>query len=130
MSDQTDDQLSRDLRERVIPLLREYLNTLTEIAKRAHELRLQQEKLNALAQKGVDADEAMSLQTRNIYLTKEISYLQELFKRINTPASQLAQYVSQRITHSAVEDLLKIELRLRLGEFEAALLNARRAVLA
>lgn len=47
----------------------------------------------------------------------------ELYYRIKAAATELARYVSQMIEHSNLDDLTRIELGLRLGEFEQALLS-------
>lgn len=55
-------------------------------------------------------------------LTTNNSVDQKYLTRIQPPARKLAQFVSQRL-NKADDDVLRLELELRLAEFEAALVK-------
>ncbi|HWG45595.1 MAG TPA: hypothetical protein VN688_22720 [Gemmataceae bacterium] len=97
----------------VIPLLKEYLEKLRSIAEEAQRIR------------EVFAKERLDKEKKRI-LTLKYDLLTQLFKRLSPPATQLAQEVSQRIEHGKLDELDRVELMLRLAEYEHALLSLPR----
>jgi hypothetical protein len=51
-------------------------------------------------------------------------------QKIRPAAQSLARHVSQRVEHGSLEELEKLELTLRLAEFEYALLHAEKMLAA
>ena len=48
-----------------------------------------------------------------------------LFQKLIPPAQELARFASQQIEFKGLDELRRLELRLRLAEFEAALRSAK-----
>ena len=128
MSDQANEAVSRELREKAIPLLEEYRAKLAAIADQARESGRKLKPLTEREQNSITTQEMNKLRREITSQKFELMNLREAFVRLQVPASQLAQYISQRITHAAVEELLRIELRLRLAEFEAAIARAQQNI--
>ena len=84
-----------------IPLLKEYGEKLKDIVER-----------NQNGKKGsADQDD-----------------LATMMKRLGPPAKLLAQQVSQLIEHAPLDEMTRIELMLRLAEYEHAYLSAQKAI--
>jgi hypothetical protein len=92
-----------------IPLLKEYSKKLDDISEKAHALR-------ETRSKSPDADHKL--------METDVKFLGLLFNRLKPPASNLARHVSQLVEHGNLDDLTRLELILRLAEFESALLSA------
>jgi hypothetical protein len=105
--------LSKQYAARVIPLLKEYLEKFRSISEEAQKIR------ESAAEKSIDKEKKRILRLNH-------DLLQQLFTRINPPATQLAREVSQKIEHGNLDELDRVELMLRLAEFEASLLSLKR----
>ena len=55
--------------------------------------------------------------------------LATMMKRLGPPAKQLAQQVSQLIEHAHLDEMTRVELMLRLAEYEHAYLAAQKMLL-
>jgi hypothetical protein len=102
------EEASRDFAEAAIPLLKEYaqkLNSLRDKVQAIQDLYLRETK------------------QRQQILKAEYRHWEGLFRRLRPPATNLAQQVSQRIEHGRQADLNSVEMKLRLAEFEHALLG-------
>jgi hypothetical protein len=97
--------------DRVIPLLKEYTEKLNGIKMEANKLRRP-------TSTGVSLDHRVwnDLQTK--------------LQALTPPAKSLAQHVSQKLEHGALDEVDRLELWLRLAEFEHALLAAEKVLLA
>lgn len=100
------------LAEGLIPLLKEFTQKLGNIGKEAQELMMQ------LATRGGFFGHSTDL----VALRQRL--LRDSFKQLRPAATQLAQHVSQLVEHGGLEDLTRLELRLRLAEYEATLRSA------
>ena len=113
MSEPTPAELSKQYAARVTPLLKEYLEKFRSIAEEAKRSREEITKVEFNAE-----------QKRLVRLNYEA--LTQLYQRIRPPATELAREVSQRIEHGRLDELDRVELMLRLAEFEASLLSLQR----
>ena len=113
MNEASPSDLSKQFAARVIPLLREYLAKFHSVADQAQRIR------EITAKARLDPEKK-----RILHLKHDL--LQQLFVRINPPATELAREVSQKIEHGRLDELDRVELTLRLAEFEAALLSLKR----
>lgn len=98
------------LAEGLIPLLKEFTRKLRSKRKEAQEIKGQLAKQGGLF--GGSVDEWLNLQNR---------LLQESFRELRPAATQLAQEVSQLVEHANLNEITKLELRLRFAEYQSAL---------
>lgn len=112
MSKSTSSDLSKPFVAAVVPLLKEYLDKLRSIAEQAQQLR------DLVATERLGAEKKRLVQLKYDLLT-------QLAQRLRPPATHLAQQVSQRIEHGNLDEVDRVELRLRLAEFEHALLSVQ-----
>ena len=91
-------------------LLSEYREKLTAICTEVKNLRKEMEEHKA---------------NQNTY-SQEINGQIQLLHKLRSPARALAQHISQKIEHGKLDELAKLELRLRLAEFEHAIITAER----
>ncbi len=54
--------------------------------------------------------------------------LVQLLNSLRLPSTKLAQFVSQQIEHAKLEELDRVELRLRLAEFESSFKSAQKSL--
>lgn len=113
MSEATPAELSKQFAARAIPLLKEYLEKFRAIAEEAKSIR------EVITKAKFNAEEKQL-----VHLNYDV--LTQLYQRIRPPATQLAREVSQKIEHGNLEELDRVELMLRLAEFEASLLSVQR----
>lgn len=113
MNEASPSDLSKQYVARVIPLLKEYLEKFRSISEEVKKIR------EVVAEKGIDKEKQ-----RILRLNHEL--LQQLVKRISPPATQLAREVSQKIERGKLDELDRVELTLRLAEYEAGLLSLQR----
>ena len=95
--------------EALISLLKEYTEKLNDIGEQL---------------RGVIASARRP--TKEFVSTERAALLRKA-RMLEAPALSLARFVSQRIEHAALADLKRLELRLRLAEFECALEDAHKA---
>jgi len=94
---------SNSFAKQAVPLLKEYVQKLNDLAERAS---------------GSEYDgpgTAASL---------KYARLMKLYQRLRPPAVQLIRRVSQMVEHGKLDDFARLELTLRLAEFEHALESA------
>jgi hypothetical protein len=103
-----------------VRLLREFTDKLESITKQAFQLADRADEMRRLTAKGDDP--------RRQRLQNQYQSMSQVFHSMNPAATQLARVVSQRIEHGGLDDLEQAELRLRLAEFEGALMAAQTAV--
>ena len=113
MSEATPAELSKQFAARAIPLLREYLEKFRSIAEAVQKIR------------EVSATERPDKEKKRL-LRLNYDILTQLYQRISPPATQLAREVSQKIEYGNLDELDRVELMLRLAEFEASLLSLQR----
>src|SRR5262245_15330119 len=106
MSDTSIKPSTRSFTKQAVPLLIEYGKKLNDLV-----------------------EQAIRLRNGSAKASKEYPYLVHLFERLQPPALQLARQVSQQIEHAKLLDLDRLELSLRLAEFEHALLSAEELLL-
>jgi hypothetical protein len=98
-------------RKAAIPLLKEYAGKLLELRKRMRHLR----------RAASSARNGRSLEHEDYQETeREYEALKSYYFGLQPAVINLSQAVSQYIEHADLEDLERIELRLRLAELEAA----------
>ncbi len=95
---------------RAVPLLKEYSQRLQELGR-------------AIRQARNDLEAERTGTARWNSLQSEFFSLKQLFLRLKPAAVKLAQNVSQHVEHAKMNDLTRLELSLRLAEFEHALLG-------
>lgn len=93
--------------EVLIPLLKEYTSKLEEI----------KEDLRVTVR---ESEQQSNRKIKGILDEKNADML-NLYLRIESAATDLARYTSQLIEHANLDEIVRIELKLRLGEFEHAL---------
>jgi hypothetical protein len=98
---------------RAIPLLKEYHEKLTAISA---ETRRVKDAIRAVTSRGLRGD------------MTEVFEIRDKFGSLKPAALSLARHVSQRLEHVSLDEMDKLELTLRLAEFEHALLAAEKAV--
>lgn len=113
MNEASPSDLSQQFTARVIPLLKEYLEKFRSISDEAQRIR------EGAAEQGIDVEKKRLMRLNH-------EFLQQLFSRIRPAATQLAREVSQKIEHGNLDELDRVELMLRLAEFEAILLSLQR----
>jgi hypothetical protein len=113
MSEPTPAELSKQFSARAIPLLKEYLEKFRSIAEEAKRIR------EVITKAEFNAEEK-----RLVRLNYDV--LTQLYQRLRPPATELAREVSQKIEHGNLDELDRVELMLRLAEFEASLLSVQR----
>lgn len=113
MTEKTLLERSKQFVKRVIPLLKEYREKFDGIADKAQEIR------QVVAKERLDNENKRLLKLKYDILT-------QFQRRISPPATELAREVSQRIEHGELDELDRVELMLRLAEFEHALLSLQR----
>jgi hypothetical protein len=98
-----------------IELLEEYTAKIKEIAATLRALRDEShtEKFRSMV--------ASAKQEKSENLRRDFDFQQQHYQALRTPALKLSQYVSQMIEHSALDDLMRLKLRLKLAEFESLL---------
>jgi hypothetical protein len=94
--------------ETAVALMKEYTEKLRQISASAHGLR------------GAWETHRRSDQGGDVRAAHDS--LSSLYRKLSSPAGDLARAVSQMIEHGDLEDLSRLELRLRLAEFEHALM--------
>ena len=112
MSQATTDLSTVEFAEGVIPLLKEYTQKLHSLTQSAR---------GTLDQALDEAASKAQLRITRQGLADLVRYFNSLFPVLK----QLAQAVSQRLEHTEMDDLTRLELRVRLAEFEASLLLAK-----
>jgi hypothetical protein len=113
MTDVTTESPVRLEREAVIPLLKEYTEKLKRISEQAQQLI--KNKPRGLFAGGMPPESRA-----------EHESLKDLLQMLSPPAKQLAEHVSQQIEFGSLDLLENIELKMRLVEFENALLSAQK----
>lgn len=108
MSEKTPAERSKHFAARTIALLKEYREKFESVSNQ----------LFAIQEAGTD--EKLDSDKRHILRFKHSS-LAQLNNSIRPAATQLAREVSQRIEHGDLDELDRVELRLRLAEFEHSL---------
>ncbi len=103
-----EDNPSMQFARAAIPLLKEYEQKLRDIVARARALR----DLND------DDREGEKYKVLRALFTQE----RERFRRLSPAAGKLARQVSQRLEHTDLGEATRVELELRLAEYEHALL--------
>jgi hypothetical protein len=99
---------------RMIPLLKEYTEKLDHLLRRGQRLCVSPKDGS---EKGVrDRDR----ERRHA----EWQFLQQAANRLARPMRDLARHVSQMVEHGSLDDATRLELQLRLAEFEHALQSA------
>jgi hypothetical protein len=101
--------IAEDFSERVIPLLKEYHEKLAIMRTEAG--RIKEDRRRGDVKGIMDSYE-----------------LRDRFSSLKPAAVSLARHVSQRLEHGDLDEMDKLELTLRLAEFEHALLAAEKAV--
>ncbi len=91
----------------LIPLLKEYTRKFKSIARTAHSYWEEANTRSADAKRKV--------------FRAEYKALRDLVQRLKPPATTLASHASQLLVHASLEVLNRIELSLRLAEFEGAI---------
>lgn len=111
MSQTTDNSLQA-FADASIPLMKEYGKKLDDLRDQMITRRDQLSSRNASPQLKAE-------------IQVELNRLNKLVDRLAPPAKRLAQHVSQIIEHGKVDDFTRLELSLRLAEFEHALLTVK-----
>jgi hypothetical protein len=108
----------------VIPLLGEYAEKLREIFKAMRRMRRAGQRITGRlpAEKDVQREDRLEREVR----LAEFDFEKRRLMLLLPPAKELSRFVSQMVEHSPLDDVVRIELRLRLAEFEAALHIATR----
>ncbi len=106
MSTATTSLTAEEAAQSLIPLMKEYTEKLNEVCKAIHDL---------WANARNEEKEELRL------LRAEYSGLREMVHGVKAPAQALASHVSQLVEHGDLDGILRLELRLRLAEFEGAL---------
>jgi hypothetical protein len=112
-----DQESAQDLATKLLPLLKEYRKKLRLQSKQGRVLQGQSSEAKFKGQKGAPASvqfDYESLRWRHL--------------RLATPAQDLIRQASQLVQHGKLNTATRMELSLRLAEFEAALQEAQRVV--
>ena len=96
--------------QEVLPLLQEYGQTLETIREQVNAL-LEQIRKNLNCKPPLSIDQ-LDLDKSNLFL------LRIYFFNLQGPAIEIAQHISQRITHAELDWSSRVELQLRLAAFE------------
>ena len=122
MSQPTVDNPSNRFATAVIPLLKEYTQKLDAMAQQAREIQGKHDKYDrdssAQKSRGLRAEYVDQIMQG---LQAQYSVLEQRYQRLLPAAHRLAQTVSQRIEHADLDDSTRLELALRLAEFESAI---------
>lgn len=107
----------------VILLLKEYTEKLHDIIQQAQRLRRQAQRLRELPPRSQSPAEKNRLAV-------EFNVLQQLLNRLRPPMTRLAQHVSPMVEHGKMDEVARLELRLRLAEFEHILASTNQLLAA
>lgn len=112
-----DDNEPKWMATQLLPLLREYTEKLARASEK-------------IVESQVKHLEARSVKDRTFAerYRREFELAKEYYLKLVHPAEDLARQVSQLTTHGRLPTASRLELSLRLAEFEAALDQARRRV--
>jgi hypothetical protein len=112
-----DQETAQDIGTKLLPLLKEYRKKLRLQSKQARVLQARSSNAKLSGLKGVPASVQL-----------EYESLQWSHLRLATPAQDLIRQASQLVQHGKLKTATRMELSLRLAEFEAALQEAQRVV--
>lgn len=114
MNDTTTKPVSVPFSKKAAYLLKEYGQKLNDLLREARRV-----------QKEIDANSGF-FGSGPVSLRKELDLVKDLFARLQWASEKLIRQVSARIEHGRLSDLSRVELSLRLGEFEHAFLALER----
>jgi TATA-binding protein-associated factor Taf7 len=83
------------------------------------------DRLQALMER---AEKAHSAQRESKLAREELFLLQKHYRRLAPAIKDLSRYVSQLIEHGSVDELVRLELQLRLADLEHGLMAADRMI--